>query len=277
MEFTKMNGTGNDFIILDNRNGQLAGRRLPELAKTLCRRRFSIGADGMMVLLPPQRGGDFAMLFFNSDGTLSEMCGNGARCVCRYGYEHGLCGEVQRIETTAGIVTGWRLSRQDYRIRLNDPSVMQLEAAAQVDGVRYPCAYVELGRPGIPHAAVAMPGLTDTPLESLRPLAAGLRRYAGFCRGANVNFYDIVAKDTVAIRTFERGVEDFTYACGTGAGSTVAALTLLGKVSGHRVQVLVPGGQLTVDVEHDGRAVQALYLTGTTKLVCTGQIPDEEI
>lgn len=277
MEFVKMNGTGNDFIILDNRNGQLAGQRLPVLARKLCHRRFSIGADGLMVLLPPQRGGDFTMLFFNSDGTLSEMCGNGARCICRYGYEHGLCAEVQRIETTAGMITGWRLNRQDYRIRLNDPSVMQLDATAEVDGVRYPCAYVELGRPGIPHAVIPMPGLANMPLDSLRPLAARLRRYPTFPRGANVNFYDIVEKDVVVERTFERGVEDFTYACGTGAGSTIAALTMQGKVSGNHVQVQVPGGQLTVDVEHNGKAVQALYLTGATKLVCTGQIPDDEI
>lgn len=274
MEFTKMSGAGNDFLILNNLSGQLAGYRLPELAKELCNRRFSVGADGLMVVMPPRRGGDFAMLFFNSDGTLSEMCGNGARCICRYGYERGLSGQVQHVETTAGMITGWRLNQQEYRIQLNNPSVLQPNTTVEVDGVVYPCAYVELGKPGIPHAVVPMPGLENLSFDQLRPLAAKLRRYRDFSKGANVNFYDIAGEDQVVTKTFERGVEDFTYACGTGVGSTVAVLTTQGKVSGRQVRVQVPGGELVVDVIHDGNGVQALFLTGPTKMICTGEICD---
>ncbi len=98
------------------------------------------------------------MLFFNSDGSVGEMCGNGARCICRYGYENGLAGETQTVETTAGIVTGQRIDQRLYRIRLNDPTTVKLDSPVEIDGVRYPCSYVELGDPGIPHAVVPLLG-----------------------------------------------------------------------------------------------------------------------
>ncbi len=107
-----------------------------------------------MVVDAPTPGGDYKMLFFNSDGSVGEMCGNGARCICRYGYEKGLAGETQTVETTAGIVTGQRIDQRLYRIRLNDPTTVKLDSPVEVDGVRYPCSYVELGDPGLPHAVV---------------------------------------------------------------------------------------------------------------------------
>lgn len=269
MEFTKMNGAGNDFIILNNISGQLVGERLPQLAKKLCHRRFSIGADGMMVVMPPQKGADFTMLFFNSDGTIGEMCGNGARCICRYAYENGLSGEVQHVLTTAGMITGWRLAEDQYRILLNTPSIMRLHEDLEVEGVHYDCAYVELGMPGIPHLSVAVENLDERSFDELRPLGAALRRHHKLKKGANVNFYEI--KDGYILeKTFERGVEDFTYACGTGTGATVAALTLMGKVGGKNVKVSVPGGELHVDVTHDGNTVSELFLTGPATMVCKG-------
>ena len=153
MEFWKMNGAGNDFIVVDDRRNAIPENRWPEIVRVLCERHMSIGADGFMVVKPPTCGGDYKMLFFNSDGSTGEMCGNGARCICRYGFESGLAGETQRVETTAGMVTGWRADRQLYRIRLNDPCHLRLNGTAEVDGITYDCAYVELGDPGIPHAA----------------------------------------------------------------------------------------------------------------------------
>ena len=105
MKFWKMNGAGNDFIILNNLEEHLPAEDFPRLARVLCERHLSIGADGFMVVDAPTQGGDYKMLFFNSDGTMGEMCGNGARCICRYGFENGLAGETQRVETTAGMVT----------------------------------------------------------------------------------------------------------------------------------------------------------------------------
>ncbi len=277
MKFWKMNGAGNDFIVIDNRDGVIEAAQWPRLARTLCRRRMSVGADGLMVVERPRCGGDYRMLFFNSDGSVGEMCGNGARCICRYGYENGLAGEVQRVETTAGLVTGWRVDPRQYRIRLNDPCHLRLDGRADIDGQLWDYAYVELGDPGIPHVAVPVKGLHGFDEQKLFMLGRKLRYYQDFPKGANVNFYEIVGTDHVYERTYERGVEDFTYACGTGTGSVVTVLTLMGQVSGHQVQVDMTGGRLTVDVVREGAQVRDLYLTGPTNIVCKGEITDEEL
>ena len=278
MEFWKMNGAGNDFIVVDDRQDAIPDEKWPEIIRTLCERHMSIGADGFMVVKNPTYGGDYKMLFFNSDGSMGEMCGNGARCICRYGYENGLAGEVQKVETTAGLVTGWRVDRQLYRIRLNDPCHLRLDGTAEVDGATYDCAYVELGDPGIPHAAVPMKDLKDFDTQTLFRLGRKLRFYKDFPKGANVNFYEIIGPDHVYERTYERGVEDFTYACGTGTGSVVTVLTLLGKVSGKNVRVDMTGGTLYIDVERDGNGhVTDLFLTGPTNIVCKGEITDEAL
>lgn len=277
MKFWKMNGAGNDFLVLNNLVEQLPRELFPQIAKTLCERHLSIGADGLMVVDAPTQGGDYKMLFFNSDGSMGEMCGNGARCICRYGYENGLASETQTIETTAGIVTGQRISQRLYRIRLNDPSTIQLDSPVEIDGTTYSCSYVELGNPGIPHAVVPIQNLKDADENQLRELGRKIRWYKDFPKGANVNFYEITGEDTVFERTFERGVEDFTYACGTGTGSLVAALTLQGKVSGQNVKVNMTGGQLVIDVIQQDGSIQDLYLTGPTNIVAKGEVTDEDL
>ena len=277
MKFWKMNGAGNDFLILNNLVEKLPPETFPVLARTLCERHLSIGADGLMVVDAPTQGGDYKMLFFNSDGSTGEMCGNGARCICRYGYEVGLAGETQTVETTAGIVTGQRISSRLYRIRLNDVTTMETTYPVEVDDIRYACSYVELGNPGLPHAVIPYAGLRDADENELRELGRKLRWHSAFPKGANVNFYEIIGEDTVYERTFERGVEDFTYACGTGTGSVVAVLTLQGKVSGSGVRVDMTGGQLIVDAQREGSAITDLYLTGPTNIVAKGEVTDEDL
>lgn len=277
MEFWKMNGAGNDFIILDNRVLGASPARLGRIARALCRRRFSIGADGLMAVEEGTQGGDFKMRFYNSDGSLGEMCGNGARCICRYGYETGLAGPTQRVETTAGLVIGERISQRAYRVRLNDPTTLSLHEELEAEGAVWPCAYVELGNPGLPHAVVPYPGLAGADPQALFRLGRALRNHPRFPKGANVNFYEVTGPDQVLEKTYERGVEDFTLACGTGTGSVVTVLTLLGQVSGQGVQVTMAGGVLTVDVERQGDQVTGLYLTGPTNLVAKGEIFDEDL
>ena len=277
MKFWKMNGAGNDFIILNNLEDHLSPDRLPQIARTLCERHLSLGADGLMVVDAPRKGGDFKMLFFNSDGSVGEMCGNGARCICRYGYENGLAGEEQTVETTAGTVTGQRINQRLYRVRLNDPTTVRLDSPVEVDGVRYACAYVELGNPGLPHAVVPYAGLREADEQELRDLGRKIRRYPAFPKGANVNFFEITGEDRIFERTFERGVEDFTYACGTGTGAVVAVLTLQGKVSGHGVQVDMTGGTLVIDAERVNSQITNLYLTGPTNVVAQGIVTDEDL
>lgn len=276
IDFTKMQGAGNDFILIDNRDGRFPETLCPRIAKQLCRRRFSVGADGMMFVERPRGNGDYRMVFYNSDGSPGEMCGNGARCVARYGYEHGLAGETQNIETTAGLVRGRRIDEERYRIRLNDVSVMKLgvkpetEAGAE-DGVIF-CDYVELGNPGIPHAVVEVPGREMLAPESLRKTAEAIRHSPAFPRGANVNFYFAGDDGTVEELTFERGVEDFTYACGTGTGSVAAVLTKRGRIGEGTVRFHMPGGFLDIEVCKDRQTdkITDLYLTGSAVIVAEG-------
>ena len=277
MNFWKMNGAGNDFLVLNNLIEHLPQNAFPGIARTLCERHMSIGADGLMVVDAPTQGGNYKMLFFNSDGSVGEMGGNGARCICRYGFENGLAGQTQVVETTAGIVTGQRISKRLYKIRLNDPTTIKLDLSVEADGVEYACSYVELGDPGLPHAVVPYAGLKDADENALRELGRKLRWHKAFPKGANVNFYEITGKDEIYERTFERGVEDFTYACGTGTGSLVTVLTLQGKVSGQGVRVNMTGGQLVIDVEREGSQIRDLYLTGPTNIVCKGEVTDEDL
>lgn len=277
VNFWKMNGAGNDFIIIDNRKEHIPEEKWPEIAQIICKRRMSVGSDGLMVVENPLGSGDFRMLFYNSDGSVGEMCGNGARCISRFGYENGLAGETQKIETTAGLVIGERIDPRNYRIRLNDPCNIQFNKKARIDRIEVEYSYVELGSPGIPHAAVEMPNLKKTAKEDLFELGRKLRYYEAFPKGANVNFYDILGEDHLFERTWERGVEDFTYACGTGTGAVVTILTLLSKVSGKGVQVDMEGGRLIIDVDIEGEKVKDLYLTGPTNIVSKGTITDEDL
>ena len=277
MEFHKMNGAGNDFIILNNLTEHIPWDRFPAIARTLCHRHLSIGADGLMVVEKATGDCDFRMLFYNSDGSEGEMCGNGARCICRYGYEMGLSGEVQRVESPSGTVTGRRIDGRNYRVRLTDPTVIDLDRTLEVEGASYPCAYVELGTPGLPHLVVEIKDLEHKTMDDLRRLGAALRSHPALPKGANVNFYQITGPDEVLELTFERGVEDFTYACGTGTGSMVLALTLRGLVSGEDVKVKVPGGLLRITVDRDCCSIKNLYLTGPTNMVCRGTVTDEDL
>lgn len=300
MNFWKMNGAGNDFIILDGIRKKIEQEKVPELAGKLCERHLSIGADGLMLVLPAEeKTADYRMLFYNADGSLGEMCGNGARCICRYGYENGYAGEIQRVQTTAGPVTGTRIDGRNYRIRLNDPTKLDLHVTASVGEKPLDTAYVELGCPGLPHAVLELPEkyagavsrLLHSPvnagdgalqaseaekdselLQELRELGRKLRFAACYPKGANVNFYRLTGKDQLDIITFERGVEDFTYACGTGTGSTALVLSETGKTGNTGIRVNNRGGLLSVDVSEEG-----LYLTGPTNIVAVGEIRDEEI
>ncbi|MBR3755562.1 MAG: diaminopimelate epimerase [Firmicutes bacterium] len=262
MRFTKMQGAGNDFIIINNIDGQIDRTAYSRIAATLCPRHTSVGADGLMVIEPAEQGGDFGMMFYNADGMQGEMCGNGARCIAKYGFENGLAGGEMTIETTAGLVKAWRISPSEYRLRLNDVTVLQDGLKLEALGKTYTCTYVELGNPGLPHLVVEMPGLRDMAKKDLFNLGLALRSHPTLPKGANVNFYDLTGEDRIFERTFERGVEDFTYACGTGTGSVVSVLTLQGKVSGRNVEVSMEGGILHIDIVREGDTIEDIYLTG---------------
>lgn len=271
MRFTKMNGAGNDFILLDAIAEPFDESAAPALARALCDRRRSIGADGLMLVTRAEGDADYRMRFYNSDGSPGEMCGNGARCIARYGYDLGLAGDIQRIETTAGIVVGQRIEEDLYCVRLNDPTAVETEIGIPWDGQILSVSYLELGDPGIPHAVLELPEWDTMPEDELRSLGAYIRSYAAFPKGANVTFRKRLGRDHVKAVTYERGVEDFTLACGTGAGATAAAMRLRGEVGNETLRLDFPGGELQVSLSVDENAVCDIYLTGPAVVVAEGE------
>ena len=247
MKVLHMSGAGNDFMVIDARGKEYD---FEKLSKELC---AMTGADGFMAV-DYADDADFTLHFYNSDGSRGEMCGNGSRCICKFAFDHGIAGEEMVIHTDAGLVPGWRLSENQYRVKLNDPGVLDLER-------RSDAAYVELGCPGVPHGVVHLPGLDFEMREELRDRAKALRYDPAFPKGANINFYDWVAQGEVKVLTYERGVEDYTLACGTGCGSTAAVLSAMGKLPTGKLTCHVPGGTLAVNL--DG----GLFLEGPAVVV----------
>ena len=273
LHFAKMQGAGNDFIVVNNMEEHIPLSDFPDIARLLCRRKFSVGADGLLVLDAPKKGGDVAVFVFNSDGSEAEMCGNGARCVTRYGIEKGLsAGNMLRMEAAAGIVTGERTGPGEYRVRLNDPTVLEAHRTVRAAGREWDAGYTELGDPGIPHAVV----VTDARPETLLEEGRALRQSDAFPRGANVSFCRLVGENAVEAATYERGVEDFTLACGTGAGAITAILTLRGLVSGKNVKIKMPGGTLSVSLRRENDRITELFLTGPARVTAWGETKLEE-
>ena len=248
-----MNGAGNDFMVIDARGLELD---FDALSVELCR---ISGADGFMAVDHSDKA-DFKLHFYNSDGTRGEMCGNGARCICRYAYDHGIAGASMVVETDAGLVPGWRLSESQYRVKLNNPGVFDLHRKDDV-------AYVELGCPGVPHAVKEVPGLTFENKAAYWELGKALRHDPAFPKGANANMYTWIGENEVRVLTFERGVEDYTLACGTGTGSTACVLWAEGKLPGGHLIAQNQGGTLEVTLESENGEITAIYLEGPTEVV----------
>ena len=276
MEFYKMQGAGNDFIIIDNMTLKISVEKLSQIAKKLCQRRVSIGADGFMVVDYPDGDADFKMLFYNKDGSIGEMCGNGARCISRYAYINNIAGEKMTFETGAGIVRSEILEGRLVKVLLNSPELIELNNNIELDGVNYECSYIELGNPGLPHVVVKY-NLQQADENKLREVGRKIRYYEGFPKGANVNFYQVLDETTSLVKTYERGVEDFTLACGTGSASTAVVLILKGYLKCNYVEIINDGGGLFVEVEKCENKIDKLYLIGSTNVVAIGKVMDEDL
>lgn len=276
MEFYKMQGAGNDFIIIDNMKLKIPVEKLSKIAKKLCQRRVSIGADGFMVVDYPDGDADFKMLFYNRDGSIGEMCGNGARCISRYAYINNIAGEKMTFETGAGIVRSEILEGRLVKVLLNSPELIELNNNIELDGVNYECSYIELGNPGLPHVVVKY-NLQQADENKLREIGRKIRYYEGFPKGANVNFYQVLDETTSLVKTYERGVEDFTLACGTGSASTAVVLILKGYLKCNYVEIINDGGGLFVEVEKCENKIDKLYLIGSTNVVAIGKVMDEDL
>ena len=258
MEVWHMSGAGNDFMVIDARGLELD---FSKLAMALC---AVTHADGFMAVDISEKA-DFKLHFYNSDGSRGEMCGNGSRCVCKFAYDKGIAPENMVVETDAGLVPGWRLSENQYRVKLNNPGVLDLN---RKEGI----AYVELGDPGVPHAVLEIPGLDWEMADSVKQRAAALRRDPAFPKGANVNMYTWLGENRVRVLTFERGVEDYTLACGTGCGSTAATLWMRGELPGGVLTAENKGGTLTVTLGTEKGAIQSILLEGPAQTLKIYQI-----
>ena len=248
-----MSGAGNDFMVIDARGLTLD---FSALALELCK---LADCDGFMAVDHSDKA-DFKLHFYNADGSRGEMCGNGSRCVAKFAYDHGIAPENMTIETDAGLLTADRISENQYRVRLNNPGIVDLHRHGDM-------AYVELGDPGVPHGVYRYAGLDWEMRDALRERMRAERFADYFPKGANVNYYDFLAPDRVRILTFERGVEDFTLACGTGSGSVAAVLWLTGKLPGGVLAVENPGGTLLFELEGTETEVTSILMTGPAELV----------
>ena len=258
MKIWHMNGAGNDFMVMDARQLELD---LAQLAVTLC---AESGADGFMAVDVAENA-DFKLHFYNSDGSRGEMCGNGARCICRFAFEHGLAGEQMTVETDAGLVRGWRLAQNRYKVQLTAPTNLDLNRKEDV-------AYVEVG---CPHAVKAFSGDLWAQKDTLKEAMRALRFDPAFPKGANINFYTWQAPDRVRILTFERGVEDFTLACGTGSGAVATVLWAQGLVPQGKLELENPGGVLTVSLSGQQGQVQTLFLEGPAEVTQIWDWPED--
>ena len=264
LRFTKMNGAGNDFVLLDNRAGDL--RLDAAQISRICDRHRGVGADGILVLEKPANGADFRMRYYNSDGGEAEMCGNGARCFARYASR--VAGPVEKLsfETPAGVI-GASLEGELVRLEMSEPTDLRLNLDVPLSD-KTVCAHFV--NSGVPHVVVPV---DDLEAVDVQRLGSSIRRHPLFApKGTNANFLHRVGERKIAIRTYERGVESETLACGTGVVASALIFAATEKVEGP-IGVLVRGGEeLTVGFQRNGDRFTEVTLTGPADFAFEGTI-----
>jgi diaminopimelate epimerase len=265
LEFTKMNGAGNDFVLIDNRARKIRLSR--DQVVRLCDRHRGVGADGVLMLVPSVSGkADWAWDFYNSDGSTGEMCGNGARCFSRFVQKlTGVTGGFS-FETEAGVITA-SFDGARVTVSLTRPKDLRLnEQVALSTGAQT----IHSINTGVPHAVLFVPEADRAMVQQLGP---EIRRHAHFGpKGTNVNFVQRLGPNHIRVRTFERGVEGETLACGTGVtAAALVAAGLHGFTSPVKVQVQ-GGEQLEVSFQEDHGEFAEVRLTGPAEFVFEGRI-----
>jgi diaminopimelate epimerase len=265
LSFTKMNGAGNDFVMLDNRDGSLALDRA-QIAR-LCDRHRGVGADGLLMVEPAQNGTDFRMRYYNADGGEAEMCGNGARCFARYARRvSGTTASEITFETPAGVI-GAKFLGDLVQIAMSDPHSHRPTQTLEVAGRPLEVDFLNTG---VPHAVVFV---SDLEAVDVHGDGAGLRYHEAFApKGTNANFAAVTGPSAIAIRTYERGVEGETLACGTGVCAS-AILHHLRTGDPAPISVRVRGGDtLQVDFVKTDGGFRNVTLTGPADFVFEGTI-----
>ncbi len=257
VNFFKYHGAGNDFILIDNRE-KIINHQNPALIARICNRRFGIGGDGIM-FLQNQPGYDFEMVYYNADGLPSSMCGNGGRCIVAFAKNLNII----KNETTFLAVDGphyAKISEDDSLIslKMNDVDTISLDGDASVLNT------------GSPHYVIAQQNLNDFNVFSAGRNIRNKPRYKD--EGINVNFVEPF-ENGYFVRTYERGVEDETYACGTGVTAVALAMAAKNHLKGNiTTPIKVLGGHLEITFNYDGKTFTNIFLTGPAKMVFKGQI-----
>lgn len=269
LKFVKMSGAGNDFVVADNREGTFP-KDSASIAR-LCHRRFGIGADGVL-LVETSAKADFFMRYFNADGSEAEMCGNGARCIARFYAER--CREAGapatnvsvRFDTHAGLMEAV-VNADQVCLRLSDPTELSVRRTIQLQGGT---REYQFANTGVPHVVFFTDNVAT---EQIEKLGAEVRYHKEFApRGTNVDWVQVLGKDSIRVRTYERGVEGETLACGTGVVASAIAAHLVRDLR-PPVQVTVQSGcVLVVDFTRQGDAVREVFLTGPAELVFEGNL-----
>lgn len=265
IDFVKMNGAGNDFILIDNRSGQI--ELTTEQIVRLCNRQRGIGADGLFLLKPNSSGrAEWSWDFYNSDGSTADMCGNGARCFARFVQATVGTAERTSFETGAGVITA---TFQGARVTVNltSPHRLQLGEVIPAGGAKL---MVHSLNTGVPHAVIFVPDADQAMVQSL---GAEIRYHDHFKpKGTNVNFVQLIGQNRIRVRTYERGVEGETLACGTGVTASALISSRVHRFTSP-VQVQVQGGDLLeVGWQEAGDGFSDVNLTGPADFVFRGTI-----
>ncbi len=265
LQFAKMSGAGNDFIVIDDRENSV-GEDARELAKQLCRRRLSIGADGLILVIPSSRC-DFRMRYFNADGSEADMCGNGGRCLARFAREHDIAGSEMCFESRSGTHEATIVDETDVKLAMMDPRALLLSFEIGLKGEQF---IVHRVNTGVPHAVLEVEELNEYPVVDVGRAIREHRRFLP--EGTNVDFVEQQGPREISLRTYERGVEDETLACGTGAVAAAVVMAALGKIQ-PPVSIRTRGGfTLVVGFFMSDLGFCDVSLTGDARTVYEGEI-----
>ena len=266
--FTKMSGSGNDFILIDHRDPFLEEGDLKDLVRKVCQRRISVGADGL-ILIERSPKADFKWRFYNADGSEAEMCGNGGRCVARFAFLKGIAGPSLRFETLAGIISA-QVNGKKVKLQMTKPHGLKLDQKISVEGEERNISTINTG---VPHAIIFVEDLEGTDVVRM---GGATRRHVHFApAGTNANFVRLEGHSRLSIRTYERGVEDETLACGTGVVASALIAAFKGLV-GSPVSIKTRGGEvLTVHFEIEGREVKKVFFEGDVHIIYEAEMWEE--
>ena len=272
IDFYKMSGSGNDFILIDNRENiveaAIGAMPVVEFIKAVCEPKISLGADGL-IMIQKSTQADFAWRFFNADGSEVEMCGNGGRCAARFAFIKGIAGKEMSFETLAGIIDA-EIKNDIVKLRLTDPLELRIGETLQIEEQFYK---VDSVNTGVPHAVYFVDNVAS---QDVFGLGRQTRYHEHFQpRGTNANFVELVDRHRLKVRTYERGVENETLACGTGSVASALIAAWKGLVEAPVAIEVKSGEILTIYFEKTPQSFEKVYLEGRARVICQGSLWDE--